>query len=99
MRIVRRIVVVLGLLLVAGIVGLRLRYGVEADIGAGYGAKLVCSCVFVAGRDFDACRRDFGPEMDPVQMKVVDDAVQAWIPPLLASRTARFHEGSGCTLE
>ena len=98
MRILGRIVVVLVILAVAGVVALRLRYGEQADIGAGYGAKHLCSCVFVGGRDYDACRRDLGREMDPVQAKVVGDGVQAWVP-LLASRTARFHEGTGCTLE
>ena len=28
------------------------------DIGAGMLAKQMCSCVFVAGRDEDACRAD-----------------------------------------
>jgi hypothetical protein len=98
MRILRRIVVIVVALLLAGFVYLRVRFGVPADVGAGFGAKQLCSCVFVGGRDHDACRRDFGPEMEPVQSKVVGDAVQAWVP-LLASRTARFHEGTGCTLE
>jgi hypothetical protein len=98
MRIFRRIVLVVVGLLLAGVVGLRVRFGEEADVGAGYGAKHLCSCVFVGGRDYEACRRDLGPEMEPVKSKVVGDAVQAWVP-LLASRIARFHEGTGCTLE
>jgi len=99
MRSVRRIAAILGVLLLAGVAGLRMRFGEQADIGAGYGAKHLCSCVFVAGRDYDACRRDLGPEMDPVKSTVLGDTVEAWVPPLIAGRIARFHEGTGCTLE
>jgi len=98
MRILRRIVLVVVALMVAGFVGLRIRFGEQADIGAGYGAKHLCSCVFVGGRDYDACRRDLGADMDPVQSRVIDHGVEAWVP-LLARRTARFTEGTGCTLE
>ena len=98
MRILRRIVLTVVALGVIGLVALRIRYGEAADIGAGYGAKHLCSCIFVGGRSYDSCRRDLGTDMDPVRTKVDGHAVEAWIP-LLASRTARFHEGTGCTLE
>ena len=98
MRILRRIAVVVVVLLIAGFVGLRLRFGEQADIGAGFGAKHLCSCVFVGGRDYDACRRDLGPDMEPVRSALVGDTVEAWVP-LLARRTARFHDGTGCTFE
>jgi hypothetical protein len=90
-------VAVIGLIVV-GVVALRIRYRDPADIGAGYGAKQLCSCIFVGGRDYEACRRDLGPEMKPVRTEVVGEAVRAWVP-LLASRTARFQEPTGCTLE
>ena len=95
---IRRVLMIFGGVLVAGVVGLRVRYGAQADIGAGFGAKELCSCIFVGGRDYESCRRDLGPEMEPVKSKVVGNAVEAWVP-LLASRTARFHDGTGCTLE
>jgi hypothetical protein len=98
MRILRRIVIAVIGLLVVGIVFLRIRFGDEADIGTAYGAKHLCSCIFVGGRDYEACRRDFGPAMEPVRSEVIGQAVRAWIP-LLSSRTARFYERTGCTLE
>jgi hypothetical protein len=76
----------------------RARLAPRADIGAGYVAKLLCSCVFVGGRDEAACRLDFGPEFARVRSEVLADGVRAWVP-LLAARRAHFREGSGCTLD
>ena len=76
----------------------RIRLAPQADIGAGFVAKQVCSCIFVGGRDEQACRLDLGPELEPVRSERLADGVHAWVP-LLASRSARFREGTGCTLE
>ena len=69
------------------------------DVGAGYLAKQMCSCLFVAGRPFDACRADMPRDMDAIEVRLADGAetVVARVP-LLAERTARHHPGSGCTL-
>jgi len=85
-------------LFAAWIVFARVRWGAQADVGAGFLAKQLCSCHFVAGRDPEACRRDMGPEFDPLRWEVRGDTVHAGIP-LLASRSARWREGMGCTLE
>jgi hypothetical protein len=84
------------LLAAAGVA--RIRLAPQADIGAGFVAKQVCSCLFVGGRDEQACRFDLGPELAPVRMQRLADGVLAWVP-LLAARSARFREGTGCTLE
>lgn len=70
-----------------------------ARIGAGYVAKEMCSCVFVAQRDFGSCRADIPASMARVRVIALeaDAEVRAWLP-LLAERTARYHEGRGCTL-
>ncbi len=86
-----------GALLAAAAVA-RIRLAPQADIGAGFVAKQVCSCIFVGGRDEQACRSDLGPELAPVRSQPLADGVHAWVP-LLASRRARFREGIGCTLE
>jgi len=88
---------VLGALLAAAAVA-RIRLAPQADIGAGFVAKQVCSCIFVSGRDEQACRFDLGPELAPVRSERLADGVHAWVP-LLASRSARYREGTGCTLE
>jgi hypothetical protein len=85
-------------LFVAWIGFARARWGAQADVGAASLAKQVCSCHFVGGHDAEWCRRDMGTDFDPLQWEVRGDTVHAGIP-LLASRTARWHEGMGCTLE
>ena len=95
----------LALLALAWVIGMP-RVRAMGDVGAGYVAKQMCSCVFVGGRSFDACRPDMLPDMDRISAEVLSaDAaagsgpgVRAWIP-FLVDRVARHREGSGCTLE
>jgi hypothetical protein len=94
----KRVALVLVALVVAAVAYGRARIAPQADVGAAWMAKHMCSCVFVGGRDAAACRGDLAPEMDPVRWELDADGVRAWVP-LLAERRARFHEGSGCTLE
>jgi hypothetical protein len=69
-------------------------------MGAGYVAKQLCSCVFVAGRDMASCRADLTESSDPIRAEVLDaeQAVRAWVP-VLAERRATYTDGTGCTLE
>jgi hypothetical protein len=69
------------------------------NIGAGYIAKQMCSCVFVAERDFTACRFDMPPDMARVRAALLDGerGVRAWLPGIV-ERTARYTPGTGCTL-
>ena len=87
----------LGALLAAAVFA-RSRIAPQADVGAGFMAKQLCSCIFVGGRDEAACRLDFGPEFERVRVERLPDGVHAWVP-LLASRRARYREGTGCTLD
>lgn len=68
-------------------------------IGAGMLAKQMCSCLFVAGRDEEACRMDQLSSMDPIQVEVRQDprGVFAFVP-LLGERLATYRDGLGCTL-
>jgi hypothetical protein len=76
------------------------RFHPLADVGAGYVAKQMCSCIFVGERRFESCRGDMPPAMKDVRAELTPsaDGVRAWVP-LLASRTARLRPGTGCTLE
>lgn len=69
-------------------------------IGAGMLAKQMCSCVFVARRDPDACRADQFASMDAIELDIARDAktVRAFVP-LLGERSAAFSEEFGCTLQ
>ena len=70
-------------------------------VGAGFVAKQMCSCVYVAGRSFESCRPEMMEEMAQVRSEALADGeetgVRAWVT-LLAERRARFHEDFGCTL-
>ena len=67
-------------------------------IGAGYGAKQVCSCVFVSGRPLEACRQDLLPLARRI---VFTDAADGQVTASalgVVRATARFEEGFGCAL-
>jgi hypothetical protein len=86
-------------LVALGFLGWR-RVAYQADVGAGFVAKTVCSCMFVAGRSLESCRADVLPSMDRVQAAVVESphAVRGFVP-LFASRTATWEPRTGCTLD
>jgi len=68
-----------------------------AAVGAGYVAKEVCSCVFVAGRSAASCRADVPESMDRVEAELLPDGVRAFVTGF-AERVARNEPGFGCTL-
>lgn len=67
--------------------------------GAAYGARVGCSCRFVAGRPLGDCRKDFEPGMGLVMLSedVATKSVTARVP-LLAAQAATLREGYGCVL-
>ena len=71
-----------------------------ADTGAAYGARIACSCRYVAGRDLKSCRADFEPGMALVTLSEDEETktVTAGFP-LLPRQSATFREGEGCVLQ
>jgi hypothetical protein len=67
------------------------------SVGAGYVAKEMCSCIFVAGRSFESCRPDVPESMDRVRAELLPDGVRGFVP-ALAERVAHYEPGFGCTL-
>lgn len=71
-----------------------------AVAGASVGARVACSCRYVAGRDLSECRQDFEPGMGMIVLTQDDTAKSVTARfPLLSRGTATFREGEGCTLE
>lgn len=72
----------------------------NATVGAAYGARMGCSCRFVANRSLSSCRNDFEPGMALVSLgeDIEAKSVTARVP-LLASQTATLRQGEGCVLE
>lgn len=70
-----------------------------ADLGAGFVAKQMCSCVFVGGRSFESCRADMPESMDRVRAELDDGGagVRGSVP-FFARRRALYAPGTGCTL-
>lgn len=72
----------------------------RAEVGAGFGARVACSCRYVEGRPMASCSDDKEPGMALVTLS--DDpesrAVHARVP-LLASRRAIYRPGWGCLLD
>ncbi len=69
----------------------------QAQIGVGYGAHIVCSCHYIAGRDLKSCLSDFEPGMGMVNIS--DDPAHKRITAsvmLLASATVERRGTFGC---
>jgi len=68
--------------------------------GTAFGARMACSCRYVAGRPLAQCRTDFEPGMKLVFLSDDDETrtVTARVP-LLARESATWREGMGCALE
>ena len=78
--------------------GPKLREG--ANMGAGFVAKQMCSCLFVEKRRFDACRPDLmaGTEVFRTEQVADPPGVRAHLP-FVAERTALFDAELGCSLQ
>jgi hypothetical protein len=71
-----------------------------AQTGASFGARVACSCRYVAGRSLGDCRKDFESGMGLVILS--EDTTAKTVTarfPLLASQTATYRDGPGCVLE
>jgi hypothetical protein len=98
-----RILAALGLCFALFIIGIRgPSWMARADVAAGYSARLICACHYVEGRGWQGCRADLADEsfLELVMLAKDDERrkVTASIP-LIASRSATFEPGIGCTMD
>ena len=72
----------------------------HATAGAAYGARVGCSCRYIAGRELADCEKDFLPGMGLIMLSEdeAEKSVTGWFP-MLTSQTASYREGPGCVLE
>ncbi|MBX7541467.1 hypothetical protein [Qipengyuania sphaerica] len=94
----------LAVLALAGLAAAWLAYGEglrrTGEAATAYGARVACSCRYVAGRSLEDCAKDKLEGMELVSFSDDDQArsVTASIP-FIASDTARYREGYGCVLK
>lgn len=71
-----------------------------AQAGAAYGARVACSCRFVAGRSLADCKKDFESGMELISLS--EDAAAKTVTArfaLVHAETATWRESQGCVLE
>jgi hypothetical protein len=100
MTTLRKVLLALALLLVAGAFAGWRYVAYQADIGAGFVAKAICGCVFVAGRTPESCVPDLLPAMSRIAFEVDESAhrVRGYATGF-ASRYAAWDAATGCTLD
>lgn len=90
---------VLTLLVAAALFIYRVPIGGYAAAGTAYGARVACSCRFVAGRSLDDCAKDMVAGMELIRLS--EDAASRTVTasfPLVRSDSARLEPGYGCVL-
>nr|WP_246438965.1 hypothetical protein [Novosphingobium piscinae] len=71
-----------------------------ARLGAAYGARVACSCHYVAGRPLGDCREDFEPGMGLVTLSADEAARRVTARfALVLRQSATYREGWGCQLD
>src|ERR1700732_4199313 len=105
MTVLRRIVGALLLLLIAVALGLWLKPPALLRVGANYSAKIVCSNVFLAGRDPDGVLRGDGQapgigllRLMQVSVNSEQGVVRAGFLKFIGNGLAQWHPGKGCTV-
>lgn len=68
------------------------------ELLTGFAAKETCSCIFVVGQTDDYCK-DFGSPSFPTTITIDRTAKTVTSSAGISSRTARFADGAGCTLD
>lgn len=91
-------IVALVILLGAVIAWKRYRVSALLETGVGYGAQQTCACLWISGRTLESCKTD----LDPLARKLVSIRVGANEVTAsgfgLASATASYEKGFGCSL-
>lgn len=68
-----------------------------ARLATAYGAKMVCSCRFVAGREMESCLTDFTADVGAVRFEESRSTIRASVFGLVSDRAVHT-PGTGCTL-
>ena len=93
-----RILIGIGVIVVAAASFAWTRIAPLGRIGAGYAAARTCACVFVSGRALDSCLHDLDPlARKLVRVDVRDGEVRTRAALIITAR-ARFDAATGCTL-
>jgi hypothetical protein len=74
------------------------RFVAMAGVGAGYVAKQMCSCLYVAEREFDACRSDLPDSMDDIRAEPLAGRPGVRARVIGLERLAVHTPGAGCRL-
>jgi hypothetical protein len=69
-----------------------------AEVGSGYVAKQMCSCIYVAERDFDGCRRDIPQSMDAIEAELLEKRPGVRAHVIGVERLAVHTPDAGCHL-
>lgn len=78
------------------------RWTHQANMAAGFAARVVCSCRHVEGRAMESCRGDLHGSPGMGMIILTDDARRRIVyatAPLLARRSARAVTGFGCLID
>lgn len=96
----RRVLLGTGLLAVLVVALYWVPLRAAALAGTAFGARVACSCRYVAGRALADCREDFEPGMALVMLGEDEETreITARIP-LIARQSAAYRPGQGCVLE
>jgi len=69
-----------------------------ARVATAYGAKMVCSCRFVAEREMDSCMQDFTADISAVTVSEDEASITASVLGGAIKSRAVFEDGLGCAL-
>lgn len=69
-----------------------------ARVATPYGAKMVCSCRFVAERPMESCLADFTEDVSAVSFAEKHNSIRATVLGGVVSATAVYEDDLGCTL-
>lgn len=69
-----------------------------AQIASAYGAKMVCSCRFVAERPMESCLTDFTTDVSILRFNERNSTIRVSVPGGFIHSEASFSPGLGCTL-